>query len=788
MRAPSVTTPSNSHVPPARHKGAPRRIGGPRRLWDWVFTADPGLGHLQAGWRSLVSMVVGFAGGYEMASVLHIPTMLGLMIGGTLGLISTIVITDNTPPLLARSMLWMPIPFSAATSVSVWLHPHRVLEMWLAVASMALLLFLVRFGPLGLVTGVMTFAPFLIGLTTNIPLDDCGKLAVVSLVTAVALLMARLILCCPTPREDLLRTQRAFVIEARRVADAAATALDPEADQAVAVKRMRRALHRLNVTTLTIDGRLAQPEVAADPHMAELLHRHLFDAEVALQGIGRTVPDLNSRHVPPALREAVVDGLIIARNASLGEVNALRPAVELIRRQAGNAPAGMSPAEVEVRALVRRVADLLDALADSLTRWFNLGRIAPTTKPEVLFQSSVVLEPGSVLAGSGPAAKRLADGRHGQGWRRAIPACLRGPLHIAIPAAITLPFADAFSGRHFYWGLIGVLIALMGTNTVPERLRKLGHRVAGTAIGAVIGLALLHFIGPGHGYWTLLILVAGISIGSWGMRRRYIYFVVGLVAGLVQLYGLTTPYGHPLDWLLTQRLIDNAFGMTVATVCAALLFPVSTRDIVSEAEHGYLSALEQLISQIAERWDNPETPVRLRSAARGVNAAQYQLHSVLRPLIRMPIGRRRRRGENLLALFGATTGHAQALAVAADTEFAPQLRRRIGQITEILINSLHSLDRQVTTGECDGVWVRLGPVIRELRYATHGSAELPAGSLDRALDELAAMDELLAGLADERGLNVTAFPSDPEPAGFTTPPQRQPAGDGEHGAGGVLVS
>ena len=85
----------------------------------------------------------------------------------------------------------------------------------------------------------------------------------------------------------------------------------------------------------------------------------------------------------------------------------------------------------------------------------------------------------------------------------------------------------------------------MGTNTIPERLRKLGHRVVGTAVGAVIGIALIHLIGPGHVYWTLLVIVAGVSLGVLGLERQYVYFVTGLVTALVQLYGMTT---RPVNW------------------------------------------------------------------------------------------------------------------------------------------------------------------------------------------------------------------------------------------------
>ncbi|MGY1437575.1 FUSC family protein [Streptomyces reniochalinae] len=774
---------------------APRRVSGPRHWWDWVLAADPGLGQLQAGWRTLTSMVTALAVGYGMSVATGVSAMLGMMVGGMIGLMSSFAVAENTPLRLTRAILWLPVPYSAILPVSAWLHQDRVLELCLMGVAIALLFFLLKFGTIALLTGMMMFNAFLVGMMTPIPLHSCGWLFVIAAATAVAVLGVRLLLCCPMPREDLLRTQRAFVVEARRVADAAATALDPDADAAVATRRMRRALRRLNVTTLTIDGNLAQPEVAADPEAAELLHQYLFDAELALQGIGQATQQLTRRHVPSRLREALVVGLVLARDTHLGRADALRPAAELIRQQAaaptGAAAQGYGGEEAEVRAAARRVADLLDALADALACWLSLGWNAPTARAKVPFKQTVLLERGRPAA-SGPAAQRVAEAQvPDTGWRRAVPY-LRAPLTAGLAAAITIPLADAVNGQRFYWGLVGVMITLFGTNTTHERLRKFAHRMVGTAVGAVLGIALLHAVGHGHVYAMLTVIVAGITFGAWGMSRAYALWVVGLVVALTQLYGLTTPYDG-MDRLLTERLVENGLGVLVATACAAAVFPVATSKVRREAARGYLSALEDLIAQVAARWKEPEAPIRLRGAARAVDAALYQMQSVVRPLVRMPLGARGRTGDNLLALLGTATRHARSLAVAADVDLdtAPALRARVDRITEVFAGSLRSLDRQLATGDGDGTWVRVSPLIRELEASpalsgprtdqsgADGSSAARAGTvrLRAALRELAALDEVLASLADNRGMRIALAPTadpyegaDSEPAGTAAHP------------------
>ncbi|GAA5035160.1 FUSC family protein [Streptomyces siamensis] len=746
---------------------APGRVGGPRRWWDWVLAVDPGLGQIQAAWRTLVSMITALAAGYGMSHAVGLPPMLGMTVGGVLGLVGSFLIAENTPARLARAVLWMPVPFCAVLPLSAWLHPHRLLSLCLLVVALVLMMVLARFGPLGLLTGILVFVALVVGEMAAVPLSECGRLFVISVVTSVALLAARLLLCYPMPREDLLRTQRAFVVEARRIADAAATALDPDADPAVAIKRMRRALRRLNITTLIIDGRLAQPEVAADPEAAELLHQYLFDAELALQGIGETVQKMSRHQVPSALRETMVVGLTITRDTHLGRADALRPAAELIRGHAANTPRGTDQDE-EVRALARRVGDLLDSLADSLASWLRLGWNTPTTRAKVPFQPSVVLENGR-LPEAGPAARRVVSAQSGPGLRRAVPAW-RAPLQAAAAGAIALPIADAVNPERYYWGIIGAMVAMLGTNTTHERLRKLAHRVVGTLAGAVIGIALLRLIGPGHIHWTLLVIVAGLSLGAACVQRRYTYMVTGLVVALVQLYGFVTPYDE-MDRLLADRLIDNALGMLVATLCTVLIFPVSTRKISREAAHGYLSALEELIGRLTERWTDPEAPVRLRGAARAVEAALHQMKSVHQPLVRMPRGTRGRGADNLLGLLATATRHAGSLAAAADIDIdpAPRLRTEVEHITQVLTTSVRALGRQITTGEDGGTWVRISPAISELKAVLDSAVGPRADRLHKALCELAALDEVLASIAQDRGMTVTTSTAAPTVAVGTRP-------------------
>lgn len=470
----------------------------------------------------------------------------------------------------------------------------------------------------------------------------------------------------------------------------------------------------------------------------------------------------------PSLRETVVVGLVIARGTPLGRAGALRPAAQLIQQQAEAVTATgaeLTTDEAEAAALAERVGQLLDSLAISLAHWLALGWDAPTAPAKVPFQPTIALEQNRP-AGTGAVARRVSAAQNVGGWRRVVPY-LRLPLHAGVAVAIVAPISDAIDPSRFYWGLVGVMITLFGTNTTHDRVRKFGHRMAGTVVGAVIGVLFLHLIGPGHVYPTLAVIVVGLSLGAWGMQRAYAFWVVGLVTALVQLYGLTTPYSG-MDHLLAERLLDNAIGIAVATVCAALIFPVSNGRLIREAERGFAAAIGQLISQITDRWQDPEAPVRLRGAARGVDAALFQVQGVARPLIKMPLGVRGPDGANRLALLTNATGHARALAAAADIDIdlAPHLAARIEYVMRTFTESLGALDRRFATGEPEGDWVRVGPLVCDLEAALNAPSGPRAERLHAALRELSALDEALAGYAEARGLRVvTASDHGPGPRG-----------------------
>ena len=458
-------------------------------------------------------------------------------------------------------------------------------------------------------------------------------------------------------------------------------------------------------------------------------------------------PVIEASSLSSELRSALVQGLNALRDTPLEDVHELRPAAALIRRQAmGTAERIEQDDPGTYAGASSRIADQLESLADSITMWLNLGQKAPIDNGTAAFKPAVTLEPGGKPLGVAPVARGLAAVEHAKGWRRHISPFLRSPLQTAVAAAITVPVADAINPQRYYWGLVGVVLSMFGPSTTTERVRKTVQRVVGTAVGAALGIILIHLTGHGHPWTILTIIVLGIGISMLGVQNHYMFFAVFLTASFVQLYGLTTP-NNKIDWLLAQRVFDNGVGMLIGTICIAVLFPLSRRQIIRKATQDYLVALEQMINLIATRWATPQIEVRLRGAARGVDGALHRIRGAMRPSVQIPLTLRSPDADHLLAQLAMVSGHARALAAAADVDVDPHLRDKAVNILTALGDSLQDLQHHVTETGKAGHWVGIGPLIDELDATVRDNSGPGENALLMALRELTALDEALASVA-----------------------------------------
>ncbi|MWA06126.1 hypothetical protein F8568_038405 [Actinomadura sp. LD22] len=716
----------------------------PRRLERGLLKRDLGLARLQAARRMLVSLPPGMAAGHGVAHALGEPAFIGLVLGALPAMLTSLLIADNgTGRATARAAV-VYAPFTAALYLSMTLHPHRFLGLAALVPVLFAQFYAARFAPWGNDAGAVLFAGYLSGLLLPMPLTEFGPLAAIAAAGLAASIAARLALCRPAPARALARIQRAFLACAADVTRAAADLLDaPDAGAARerALRRLRRRQARLNESALVADGLLAQPGTTGE---AERLHRLLFETELVVQAVGRAVRELDDLDPPAGLRARVTAALRSYSAGAAGEEFDERAARDLVgwldaRRASGPA------ADVRTSSLVHHLAVLLTDLSRTSRTWVDAGRAAPDKGDAAPFQSPVVLSAGHTVLGSGPVAERLLAS--GGPWRRLrVSPHLRTALQVAVAISIAVPIGDLISGRRFYWAAIGVMIIFTGTNTTHERVRKTWQRALGTVAGGALGVASFELLGAAHPWISLLLVVAGLTVGAYAIASHYTWWVIGLVVALVQLYAFTTDFSSSLILL---RLAENMVGALTAVLVGLVLLPVGTRRMIDEAVRGHLSAVRDLVAAVgAHPWRPGDVP--LTSASRAVDQALFRLNAVLRPIVRRPTGGSGHLDAETLMTLTTVTGHVREIA-AAPPAVPPQAERTLHAVTARMALSLDALIGAFA-GETGGVWRRSGEALDRLDQAlVH---DLDAVALRHRLQVLALADDALAALAERRGMHV----------------------------------
>ncbi|GAA4681767.1 FUSC family protein [Frondihabitans cladoniiphilus] len=726
-----------------------RRLG----LWDRVLMRDVGLVKMMAGGRALVCLPAGMAAGYFVALAAGLPASVGLLLGALPAFLTCFVVVDTHARRVAARSAALYVPFALALFFSIALHSYRIVELVLIVFLLFAQFYAARFGVWASDFGAGLFAAYLCGLLLPLPLASFPDLALVFAGSLAAAIAVRWALFHPNALRSLMRSRRAFLAWESRVVEASVEALEEADDRSI--KRLARRRAQAHEAALIADGMLAAPGSGSTGETAERLHQILFDTELAIDTLGRVADELVAAGAPAEVREGVAGALRVI--AEHGGREGDRAARELLAWADGTPAVASDPRWLHS---VHRAALLLSDVATSSDEWRNIRRDLPANGDGVPFESPVVLFGGRVL-GAGPILNAEVTGGGMSGpWRRVkVSPALRVAIQAAIAVAITEPIAYAIDGQRFYWGVIGVMVVLAGTNSTHERLRKVGNRALGTIIGGVLGILFVALLGTDHVWWTLILVVVALTAGMYFFSRSYALWVIGLVVVLCQVYNYS---GSFTDELILYRLAENVLGALVAVGVSAVVLPVATGVMIRRAVIRHLASVRAFV-EAAAAGSVLETAAgstaRLRSASRAVDQATFQLEAVLKPLVRFPSGGGYRRDDATRTTLVAVASTIRSIAYRGERHAALSTVQasRLQEICSIMATSITALSEAVGATKAappaEGTaWVSTVTLITRLDALLVETDD--DALLGYRLHALGRVDDALAGLAPAYGLTV----------------------------------
>jgi uncharacterized membrane protein YccC len=358
-------------------------------------------------------------------------------------------------------------------------------------------------------------------------------------------------------------------------------------------------------TDLTF-GELERARAAATEHLRDLSAGNWPDARTA------ATHAVHAQAIAVAARSAAADSLIAARRADPATIAAAR------RQWYGIAPQAGPPGQ------------------NAPAHGFTTSLLTSTDPASRL----------SGIAGATGVALRHASVR--SVW---FANSLRGAAALAVAVAV----ADLSNVQHGFWVVLGTLSVLRSNaaGTGSTALRALG----GTAIGFVVGAALLAVIGTGQtvmwAVFPLAVLIAAYAPGT-------LPFAVGQAAFtilLVLLFNLIAPVGWRVGLL---RVEDIAIGCAVSILVGLVFWPRGASALVGEDLADAFRSGGQYLTQAVD-WALSERVLPPEAAVAAVTAA-LRLDDALRGFLAEQ-GTKRVSKEDLWSLVTAT----QQLRLTAHT-------------------------------------------------------------------------------------------------------------------------
>lgn len=775
MAAAGALAETSVSAAPAGHSMGPAL----RRRVDQFLGSDPGLNRLRMALQAVISIaaIVGAeslfvhlthalqiqvpagvplppAKAAMIALANHEFLVIAIMLGAMIGMMSSFGVADPTAKGQLISMLVLPWPMIAAMTLGIAIGPYRIVALASFPVILAAGTYFRRFGPRGFMTGMLLFMGDFMGFFMHaaLTLGDMGWITAEIGVGVVVAMIIRFVFFFPRQAKALQRTQRSYSARARKVA-AVALELFEDPDHAERdARRLNRQLTRLNEAALMIDAQLGDPSAVAEGSSGELMHQRLFDAELALTNLARFARAATKLEIPRACRDEI---RLALRGVVRGDADAARAhaaALTGLIRDGGAAGRSDDRDDRTAVVILRRFAGSVISLCDSLTAWISLGQ---TSEGSGTFEPAVMLMGGGFLPGSANVSTSASDERAD---RFGMPSYIRAAIQIGIAVGGAVALGDMVSGRRFYWAVIAAFITFMGANTSGEQIRKAVFRVAGTAIGIVIGSLMVRVVGH-HTYWSIAVILVALFFGFYLFRVNYAFMVIAITVMVAQLYVQLDEFS---DSMLLLRLGETSLGAAVAALVVLFVFPLRTRHVLRVAFTEYLQAVRQMTEHATLRLLGAEGGAErsLRADARAVDAAFQALIATAQPLRRSYFGDLDEKTSGAVRLAAASRHYCRNLV--ADVGPAGVLgtgtRLDIKRSAATLAESLEAIEKALT-GPREGTYTRSSALFEQAERRLEDS-DGPVGPAQLAIRDLKLVDGSMAELAKIIGLDVANYDTD----------------------------
>ncbi len=426
-------------------------------------------------------------------------------------------------------------------------------------------------------------------------------------------------------------------------------------------------------------------------------------------------------------------------------------------RQAGPVPAGENRAVVVV---AHRFAGSVLALADALTEW---TAASATGDGEDAFRPPVRLLGGQLPGSAQVSGTASVESGPWPRSRIRLPSYSRAAIQLGVAVGAATALGDVLSGSRFYWAVIAAFVTFMGANNTGEQVRKAFFRVAGTAVGIVVGSLLANAVGH-NAYWSIVVILASLFFAVYLNRINYAFTALGVTVMVAQLYVKLGEFSYSL---LMLRLEETALGAAVTMAVVILVLPLPTRRVLRIAVRDLVQAVGRLADHASDHLlgADHDTGTTLRADARAVDAAYHALMATAQPVRHNLSGSPDEDITQALQLASAARNYSRNLITDTERAGLADASTRL-DIERAGTTLQHSLDAiaGALTGSKDGAYTRSSALFDQAERRIEECSVI-ASPAQLVIRDLKIIDGTFARMAEALGFLIADYDTAPAALG-----------------------
>ena len=261
----------------------------------------------------------------------------------------------------------------------------------------------------------------------------------------------------------------------------------------------------------------------------------------------------------------------------------------------------------------------------------------------------------------------------------------RHAVRISIATLVGFVISLLFPVGHSYWILLTIIVILKPAYSLTKKRNY--QRLAGTVLGAFIGLLVLYFIKDNQLLFVIMLLM---MIGTYSlMRINYMISVIFMTPYILLLFHLLS--NASFTTIIEDRIADTAIGFVIAFVANLLLLPAWEHEKMGNYMQQAIKSNRNYFRDVAAAFTgNPVTNLVYKISRKDAFVALANLSDAYNRMVAEPKSKQKNRQQlyQFVVLNHMLTSHIATLASyvmplsakLASADFAPLINDAVNKL------------------------------------------------------------------------------------------------------------